>query len=680
MKKSLLLLLLLSYCTKTNHEKILPKASKGVLDLRNWDFEKNGNLYLDGDWEFHWKKFLSSKDFHDAEKIDSTEQDNIDFISVPSSWENHNVAPKGNPAQIIDGNGYATYRLKFLTNQTRGLSLHLQSMGTAYKLFINGTLMTQVGQIGTTIDTSKPEYKVHTVRVPEWKSGEYEIIIQISNFNYKQGGIWYPISIGRDSDINSTREKNLFIDLFLTGSLLIMGLYHFGLFSVKRKDSSALWFGVICLLIAVRTLLTGECYLYTLFPHFSFNLGIKMEYGAFYLAVPFFLLYLREIFPVHTPKIPLYLIQGCSYLLLIPVLIFPPQIFTHAIQLMHIVTLLAVALGLYIFVRSIISRHEGAKSFLLGSLVMVLSIVNDVLHTSLIIHTGHFFPIGLFIFIFSQAYLLSVRFAKAFTQVEELSVSLESKVIERTKQLEQAKQLVEAEHEKSEKLLLNILPEEVALELKERGQVRPVYFDNASILFTDFEGFTQIAKKLSPQDLVQELDSCFTQFDKIIEDNSLEKLKTIGDSYMCAGGIPRASATHAIDSCLAALQIQIFMNQMRIEKQKMNIPYWQLRLGIHSGPIMAGVVGQKKFAYDIWGDTVNIASRMESSGATGKINISDSTYHLVKDYFDCEYRGEIEAKNSGKVKMYFLNRIKPEFAEDTLGLIPNSKLLSKIGR
>lgn len=678
----LFFLFTLALC-KPTQETNLPKATKGVIDLKEWNFnpsdtKRNGIINLDGQWEFYWGKFIAPIDFIKIEKNNtgSALLTNGNLIPVPSSWNGHNVATNTDTPQIINGDGYATYRLKLITKQTSGLSIQLPTMGTAYKFFVNENLVTQVGQIGITPNESKPDYKVQIVRLPELVSGEYNLVFHISNFNYKQGGIWYPIPIGLDKDIIQVREKNLFIDFFLAGSLLIMGLYHLGLFSVKRKDSSALWFGITCILVSIRTLLTGEFYLYTLFPNFPFDLGIKLEYIAFYLGIPFFILFLREVFPDDCPKIFSRIIQICSYLLLIPVLIFPPRVFTHTVLVMEVVALIAILVGLYVMVRSILNKREGAKSFLAGSLLLVLAIVNDILHTNLIIYTGFYTPIGLFIFVFSQAFLLSVRFAKAFTQVEELSENLEQKVIERTIQLEQAKKIAESEHKKSEKLLLNILPEEVANELKEKGLVTPVLFESTSIMFTDFKGFTQIAEGLTPQELVKELDSCFTQFDKIIERFHLEKLKTIGDSYMCAGGIPKVNATHAIDSCLAALEIQSFMNNMKVTKKNSNIPYWELRLGIHSGSVMAGVVGEKKFAYDIWGDTVNTASRMESSGTPGRINISYATYELVKDFFECEYRGEVDAKNKGRVKMYYLNRIKKEFAEDNNGFIPNSNFFS----
>jgi len=230
----------------------------------------------------------------------------------------------------------------------------------------------------------------------------------------------------------------------------------------------------------------------------------------------------------------------------------------------------------------------------------------------------------------------------------------------------------ELERQKSEKLLLNILPKDVAIELKEKGFAEPVLFESVSVMFTDFKGFTQIAETLSPQELVKDLDACFVQFDKISERYNLEKLKTIGDSYMCAGGIPKRNKTHAIDCCLAALEIQNFMNLMKKLKEEQGFPYWELRLGIHTGPLVAGVIGERKFAYDVWGDTVNTASRMESSGTPGRINISYTTYELVKEFFDCEYRGEVNAKNKGTVKMYYLNRIRDDSAGDENGLIPNA--------
>lgn len=206
----------------------------------------------------------------------------------------------------------------------------------------------------------------------------------------------------------------------------------------------------------------------------------------------------------------------------------------------------------------------------------------------------------------------------------------------------------------SDELLLNILPAEVAEELKEKGSAEARQFNNVTVMFTDFKNFTQISEKLSPSELVAEIDYCFKAFDHIIDKYKIEKIKTIGDSYMAAGGLTANSTVNASDVVQAAIEIQQFILELLRKKKSEGKEQFEIRIGIHTGTVVAGIVGVKKFAYDIWGDTVNIASRMESSSETGKINISGSTYELVKDQFTCSYRGKIDAKNKGMIDMYFV--------------------------
>lgn len=215
---------------------------------------------------------------------------------------------------------------------------------------------------------------------------------------------------------------------------------------------------------------------------------------------------------------------------------------------------------------------------------------------------------------------------------------------------------ISKEKRRSDELLLNILPAETAEELKSTGSAQAKNFEQVTVLFTDFKDFTSISEQLSAQELVNEINYCFSAFDKIIGKYGIEKIKTIGDSYMCAGGLPVANATNAEDTVQAALEIRGFMLErasfLRQQKETERRAF-EIRIGIHTGPLVAGIVGIKKFAYDIWGDTVNIASRMESSGEPGKVNISQSTYDLVKHKFNCVHRGKVQAKNKGEIDMYF---------------------------
>jgi class 3 adenylate cyclase len=215
---------------------------------------------------------------------------------------------------------------------------------------------------------------------------------------------------------------------------------------------------------------------------------------------------------------------------------------------------------------------------------------------------------------------------------------------------------ISREKKTSENLLLNILPAETAEELKQYGKVQAKKFDSVSVLFTDFKDFTRHSSALTPENLVRSVDYYFSKFDEIIGKHGLEKIKTMGDSYMCAGGLHVHQDDHAIKMIQASFEMVQIMEESKNDSE--TIMAYDIRIGVNTGPVVAGVVGTKKFAYDIWGDTVNVASRMESNSERGKINISQNTYELIKDTFDCEYRGEIEVKNKGMMKMYYVNNTK----------------------
>lgn len=216
---------------------------------------------------------------------------------------------------------------------------------------------------------------------------------------------------------------------------------------------------------------------------------------------------------------------------------------------------------------------------------------------------------------------------------------------------------IERERQRADALLQNILPEKTAAELKTRGTVKPTFFPSVTVLFSDFKNFTTIAESMSPEDLVAVLDEHFRRFDAIVARHGLEKIKTIGDAYMCAGGLPEPNDTHAFDTVSAALEMQEAIREMAAANIALGKPYFEMRIGIHTGPVVAGVVGSHKFAYDIWGDTVNTAARLEQSSEPGKVNISASTWAMVQGAFKCTFRGKLPAKNKGEIAMYFVEAI-----------------------
>src|SRR5258706_2075561 len=265
--------------------------------------------------------------------------------------------------------------------------------------------------------------------------------------------------------------------------------------------------------------------------------------------------------------------------------------------------------------------------------------------------TKPFYPEELMVRVKTQLDLTEAR-RKLEATIQQMEIT-NTLLKQSGEEMSRQKKIIEEEKKKADSLLLNVLPESVAKELKERGHVTPRYFPIATVRFADLVGFSKISKGLSPTELVDELNYLFVGFDLILERNNLEKIKTIGDGYMAAGGLPIPNSSNPLDAVRAGLEMIQFVKRIRVENQKSRKPLWEVRVGIHTGELVAGIIGKNKFVYDIWGSTVNVASRMESAGELGRVNISGITYQLVKDKFNCTYRGNIDVKNMGKMDLYF---------------------------
>ena len=271
-------------------------------------------------------------------------------------------------------------------------------------------------------------------------------------------------------------------------------------------------------------------------------------------------------------------------------------------------------------------------------------------------------------------YILRVKAIKRQQRRLAFLVERRTKTITKQKnQIEQQNRKIEKEKEKADQLLLNILPSETADELKNKGVARTRQYRKVTVMFTDIKDFSKVAETMEPARLVKSLDNLFREFDKIIEKYQIEKIKTMGDAYMAVGGLPLRDKENPINCVLAALEIQQLMAKMKADSIKKGEGFWEVRIGIHTGDVIAGVIGSKRIAYDIWGSTVNIAQRMETSGETWKVNISESTFEHISPYFKCTDRGKIPTKNTGEVSMYYVDGIKPHLSLKSEGITPNEK-------
>jgi len=401
-------LLCLTACDHDLQKRTSPKAVNGILDLTNWNFKSGGAVDLSGGYEFYWKQHLAPSDF-----AGPTLPQKTGFITVPGFWNNYEFNGKK-----LQGDGYATYRLKILLPEQREhLALKLLSMGTAYSLFLNGQHISSVGVAGKERDTTVPRYFPQVLDF-RTEANQIEIIFQISNFHHRRGGLWEVIQLGEEKDIQKIKENSLGFTLFLFGSIFIMALYHLCLFALNKKDRAFLYFSVFCFLVTLRLLATDERYVIHFFPNIPWEVLIKMEYLSFYLSIPVFVLFIQCLFPQEIPKRILHLIVATGLAFSSIVLFTPARIFSFTLQIYQILTIISIGYGIYVLIVASIRKRDGAFIFLLGFVVLAFSAINDMMYAEEIIQTGYLAPLGLCIFIFSQAFLLSLRLTKAFKNAE----------------------------------------------------------------------------------------------------------------------------------------------------------------------------------------------------------------------------------------------------------------------
>ncbi len=426
--------------------KILPKAEKGVLDLRDWKFEgsdkeskvlTDGIINLDGEWEFYWETLPIE------ENSLSLASEKRGFISVPNAWNGYKVKgapPLDHEEKKINGQGYGTYRLKvYLPEFTPLIPLLIKVPGqaTAFKIYIEDQFNVEVGKVGSSKESSIPSSDISYLSFTP-RSKVFFITIVVSNFHDNKGGLWGTLTLGTIDGINQARVKNVALDLFVTGILFIMGVYHLSLYYLRRDDPSALYFGLLCFSIGTRNLVTGEVYLKTLFPFLKFSFMRKLEYLSLYMLLPVFNEYLYSLYPEEIFSFLHKYISRIGYIFISLVLILPPLYFTTTLQLFQLILIVYIFYTIVVIVKAVFQKRDGGRTILSGFLILGIVSINDILHNNHIINTMYLASYGFIVFIYSQSFLLTSRFAGAFKQVKDLSQNLETKIKDRTKDLESA--------------------------------------------------------------------------------------------------------------------------------------------------------------------------------------------------------------------------------------------------
>jgi len=436
----------LSACSSDPNRTLAPIAQKGELDLTQWDLQKDGPVDLNGQYRFFWGQLLHPDTF-----APGAASDEANSIQVPADWNDFVTNGKK-----IGGHGCGTYYLKILLAHPEDrLALKILDVGTAANLFVNGHKVYSTGIVGLTSDTSAPGCYPQTVEIPVTDT-ELELVIHMSNFFHRKGGIREKMVLGTVAQMTTADRIKIGYDFFLFGSILIMAFYHLGIFVLRRKNPSPLYISVFCFLIALRILTTGEKLFTKMFPAFSWEWLIKLEYSTFYLAVPIFILFIHSIFPGYFNLKAIRSMVVTGLLFAATLFIFPARIFSHTLTAFQLFTCLIFFYPMFILIKASLKRDIQSIVFLVGFLILFASAVNDILYTENIVATGNLVPFGLFIFILAQAFLLSLHYSKAFATIEKQQETLTETNLSYKNEIQERKQ-AEAEVRASHERFLTVL-------------------------------------------------------------------------------------------------------------------------------------------------------------------------------------------------------------------------------
>ncbi len=567
-------ILIYAFATRANAP-AKKRAEKGFMDLQAWNFEKDGNIRLDGEWEIYWNKLLDPGDFKNSDTIPS------DLVQIPNIWNGQKFN-----GQEVSGNGFATFRLKVkIKNPEKLYALKIITMSNAYKLWVNNELVAKNGVVGQNKNTSIPEYKPQVVAFyPD--SSVVQFVVQVSNYHHWKGGIWHPIKFGEYPSVQKERDIRIVLEIFLFGCLFIMALYHFGLFSLRKIDVSTLFFGLMCLSIGVRSLFTGENLVTIIFPNLDWFISRKIEFLLTFTSIPIYSAFSRSLYPKEWPKYLYWTIMSIGIGLCLFVLFTPVGIYTFTSYIFTFFSSISSLIIIFVFTKAVIRKREGADLFLTTSLFLLLTMVNEILNQTEVVHTGLYLPVGLFIVVFAQSFILSTRSAHAFRTTE---------IYARTFQKFVPKQFLKRVAKEG---IESIKPGNA-----EKGEI--------TVLFSDIRSFTTLSEKMSPDEVFNMLNEYLSYVEPPIRAHHGFVDKYMGDGIMALFE-KEGDQSSAYNTITAALEMQDSLRRYNHLRKEASKPALEMGIGIHTGQVIIGTLGgNERMDSTAIGDAVNLCSRIE---------------------------------------------------------------------
>lgn len=596
-----------------------PAAVKGVLDLRGYSFENDGPVRLSGEWEFYWKQLYDKVPANAAQQV----------ISLPGLWNGYQWQGKE-----LDEDGYATFHLRLLLPRNHPvLSVDMPYMYTAYKVYVDEVLVCENGTVSGEAVSHRSSFRTQLSSFHADEDGEIDILIQVSNFEDRKGGMWEVPMISVTDQIVTNHSRKLALEFFVIGALVLFGLYQIGLYFIRKEDKSSLYFGVFCLLMGIHSLFVGMVFIQTLLPHLSWGWMVKLEYLTMYLMPVVFFLFIMSLFPGYVKQWVVTLFVGFTALACLFILLTHKKIFGFLLDLM-IVSVAAMALvSLRVLFRAVKDGKRGSANALFGVLVFLVFILNDILFGMELINTGNYLKFGLLIFVAIQSLNIAYIFSQAFKDVKDLTNHLRLTNQSYSRFVPRA--------------FLDFLGK-TDINTVELGDQKRA---DMSMLFVDIRSFTTLSETMSPQDNFDFINDYLSEISPVIRRNGGFVDKYIGDAIMALFPGKAEDAVHA------AIDILKTLDRFNAKRAGNGLAPVRVGMGLNRGTVMLGTVGeQERMDTTVISDAVNLASRLEVLAKLYDVQIMTtlSTLEQIENKASFAYRVIHRGRVKGKAELVTL--------------------------